>query len=203
MKKYTSTLYFFLSSLLLQAQLPGDSVFNASQIHTIKLYFNQYRWWDSLIAYYPLDQKMLASMEFDGVWYDSVGAQLKGNSSFNNQSKKKPFKIDLNEYVSGQTLNGLKKFNLNNGFKDPTFMREKLTLDFCKRHGIAAPRCTYANLYLNDTLWGLYTFIEQVDKTFLETVFDDDDGNLFKGDPQGSLQWFGPADSSYYNRYEL
>ena len=190
-------------TLSVHAQNPGDSVFNSPQIHTIKLYFNQFHWWDSLIANYPLDQKMLASMEFDGVWFDSVGAQLKGNSSYNNPSKKKPFKIDLNEYVNGQSLDGLKKFNLNNGFKDPTFMREKLTLDFCKRHGLAAPRCTYANLYLNDTLWGLYTFIEQVDKTFLKTIFDDDDGNLFKGDPQGSLQWFGAADSSYYNRYEL
>ncbi len=142
-------------------------------------------------------------MEIDGMWFDSVGAQFKGNSSYNNNSKKKPFKIDMNEYVSGQDIDGLKKFNLNNGFKDPTFMREKMTLDFCRRHGLSAPRCTYANLYLNDSLWGLYTFIEQVDKTFLETQFSDDDGNLFKGDPNGSLQWYGPMDSSYYNRYEL
>jgi spore coat protein CotH len=200
---------FFFSSVLLLASIcghgqdPGDAIFNSPQIHTIKLYFSQTGWWDSLVANYPLDQKMLASMEFDGVWYDSVGAQFKGNSSFNNMSQKKPFKIDVNEYVSGQDVDGLKKFNLNNGFKDPTFMREKMTLDFCRRHGLAAPRCTYANLYLNDTLWGLYTFIEQVDKTFLGTHFSDNDGNLFKGDPQGSLQWFGSMDTNYFHRYEL
>ena len=56
---------------------------------------------------------------------------------------------------AGDGEEGLKKFNLNNGFKDPTFLREKMTLDFCRRHGITAPRCTYANLYRNDTLWGL------------------------------------------------
>jgi len=185
------------------SQNPGDSVFNSPQIHTVKLYFDQTHWWDSLIAYYPLDQKLLASLEFDGVWFDSVGAQVKGNSSFNNMSQKKSLKVDMNEYVSGQDLDGLKKFNLNNGFKDPTFVREKMTLDFCRRHGLPSPRCTYANVYLNDTLWGLYTFIEQIDKTFLGTNFNDNDGNLFKGDPQGSLQWYGAMDSSYYHRYEL
>ena len=199
---------FFLFAFILtfqdaECQDPGDSIFYSPQIHTIKLYFSQSHWWDSLVANYPLDKKMLASMEFDGLWFDSVGAQFKGNSSYNNMSLKKPFKIDMNEYVSGQKIDGLKKFNLNNGFKDPTFMREKMTLDFCRRHGLTAPRCTYANLYLNDTLWGLYTFVEQIDKTFLDARFSDNDGNLFKGDPMGSLQWFGPIDTSYYHRYEL
>lgn len=58
---------------------------------------------------------------------------MKGNSSFNNPSTKKPFKVDLNEYVSGQDYDGIKKFNLNNGFKDPTMLSEKLTLDFFER----------------------------------------------------------------------
>src|SRR6187402_568215 len=84
------------------SQNPGDSLFNSPQIHTIKLYFNQTHWWDSLVGYYPLDKKLLAGMEFDGIWFDSVGAQLKGNSSYNNMSQKKSFKVDMNEYVSGQ-----------------------------------------------------------------------------------------------------
>ena len=204
MKKFFPLIGFvFAISLSARSQNPGDTIFSSPQIHTVKLYFNQSHWWDSLVANYPLDKKMLASMSFDGVWFDSVGAQFKGNSSYNNMSQKKPFKIEMNDYVSGQDLDGMKKFNLNNGFKDPTFMREKMTLDFCRRHGLAAPRCTYANLYLNDTLWGLYTFIEQIDKTYLNSAFNDNDGNLFKGDPQGSLQWYGSQDTSYYHRYEI
>jgi len=202
-KLFYHAIFLLLFVQFTSAQNPGDTIFNSPQIHTVKLYFSQSHWWDSLVAYYPLDKKMLASMEVDGLWFDSVGAQFKGNSSYNNMSQKKPFKVDLNEFVSGQDIDGLKKFNLNNGFKDPTFLREKMTLDFCRRHGIPAPRCTYANLYLNDTLWGLYTFIEQVDKTYLGINFNDNDGNLFKGDPMGSLQWYGPADTSYFHRYEL
>ena len=158
----------------------GDSLFYSPTIHTVKLYFSQPGWWDSLVYYKPLDIKMLANVEIDGNYIDSIGVQFKGNSSYNGPGVKKPFKIDFNEYVSGQNYDGLKTINLNNNFNDPTLLREKIFLDFCLAAGIPAPRCTYANLYLNDTLWGLYSLVEQVNKTFLEDRYFNDAGNLFK-----------------------
>jgi spore coat protein CotH len=181
----------------------GDSIFNSSQIHTVKFYFSQAKWYDSLIAYKPLDKKMKGNVMIDGKMYSSVGVQFKGNSSFNNASKKKSWKIDFNEFDSTQECNKENTLNLNNGFKDPTMLREKIALDFCVRNGIAAPRCTYANIYVNDTLWGLYTIVEQIDKTFLKHWYHDNDGNLFKGDPSGSLQWYGSSVASYNTKYEL
>ncbi len=181
----------------------GDSIFNTSLIHTIKFYFSQAKWYDSLIAYKPLDKKMKGNVMVDGVMYNNVGVQFKGNSSFNNPSKKKSWKVDFNEYDTLQECNKEKTINLNNGFKDPTMMREKVALDFCIRNGIAAPRCTYTNVYVNDTLWGFYTIVEQIDKTFLKHWYPDNNGNLFKGDPSGSLQWYGSAVSSYNTKYEL
>jgi len=192
-----------LTSYIAFSQSSGDSIFNTSQIHTIKFYFSQAKWYDSLVAYKPLDKKMMGNVQIDGVMYDSVGVQFKGNSSFNNPSKKKSWKIDFNEYDTLQECNGEKTLNLNNGFKDPTFMREKVALDFCVRNGIPAPRCTYANVLVNDTLWGFYTLVEQADKTFLKHWFADNDGNLFKGDPNGTLQWVNSLPSSYYTKYEL
>ncbi|GIV27412.1 MAG: hypothetical protein KatS3mg027_1226 [Bacteroidia bacterium] len=187
----------------LWAQNPGDNLFLSPTVHTVKIYFSQPGWYDSLIAYKPLDIKMLGNVEIDGYYIDSVGIQFKGNSSFNVPGKKKSWKIDFNEFVSGQKFDGLKAINLNNGFKDPTFLREKITLDFCQKNGIPAPRCSYANVYVNDTLWGFYMMVEQVDKTFLKNWFPENEGNLFKGDPQGSLQWYGSSPSSYYPKYEL
>ncbi|MBK7910818.1 MAG: CotH kinase family protein [Bacteroidetes bacterium] len=31
-------------------------------------------------------------------------------------------------------------------------------LDFLVSHDIAAPRCSYARVFVNGTYWGLYTF---------------------------------------------
>ena len=204
--KYISTIFLFAIALFVQSaysQAAGDSIFNTSTIHTIKFYFSQAKWYDSLVTYKPLDKKMKGNVMIDGKTYNNVGVQFKGNSSFNNPGKKKSWKIDFNEYDSTLECNKEKTLNLNNGFKDPTMMREKITLDFCIRNGIAAPRCTYANVYVNDTLWGFYTIVEQVDKTFLKHWYADNNGNLFKGDPSGSLQWYGSTVSSYNTKYEL
>ena len=135
------------------SQNNGDSLFNSSKIHTIKFYFTQLGWYDSLIAYKPLDKKMLGDVEIDGRYINSVGVQFKGNSSFNAPGIKKPWKIDFNEYVSAQKYDGLKTINLNNAMKDPSFMREKIFDDFSNAVGIEAPRATYANVYVNNSLW--------------------------------------------------
>lgn len=197
-------IFFFLSKTSI-AQTQGDIFFGQAVVHDVYMTFPQANYWDSLVAYKPIDQYLKADVTIDGVLTTNVGIKFKGNSSYSNPSTKKPFKIDMNEYVSGQNVDGLKKFNLNNGFKDPSFMREKIALDFYNEHGLAAPRCAYTRVYINGTYWGLYMFVEEANKTFL----DDDDrfgnkqGNFFKGDPTGDLKWLGATPSSYYSKYEL
>ncbi|MBL7882564.1 MAG: CotH kinase family protein, partial [Bacteroidia bacterium] len=186
------------------SQNEGDNIFSAAQIHDVYMTFTQPNYWDSLTNYYTIDKYLRGNIVFNGTAYNNVGIKFKGNSSYSNPSEKKSFKVDMNEFVSGQNVDGLKKFNLNNGFKDPTFLREKLMLDFCKEHGLAAPRCSYSRVYINGVYWGLYTFIEEVDNgNFLKAHYNNKQGNMFKGDPSGDLKWYGSSHSSYYTKYEL
>jgi spore coat protein H len=192
-----------LSLLSFSQNTKGDVFFGSATIHTINLNFAQTGYWDSLVANYTADVYMSCNMIIDGTPLNTSGVKFKGNSSYNNPSQKKSFKLDFNEYVNGQNYDGLKKLNLNNGFKDPTFLREKLMLDFLNRAGIAAPRCTYAKVYINNTYWGLYMAVEEIDKIFLDDEFFDDKGNLFKGDPNGDLKWLGSSVNTYTAKYEL
>ncbi|GAB4132548.1 MAG: hypothetical protein Fur0041_03940 [Bacteroidia bacterium] len=201
---------FFAGLLLLitvesgaQIHNDGDSIWTVNYIHDIYLNFPQTGYWDTLMNNHNADIYTKCQLIFDGRTINDIGAKFKGNSSFNNQSNKKPFKIDLNEFVAGQDYDGIKKFNLNNCFKDPTFLREKLALDFCNSHGIDAPRCNFARLYINNTYWGLYTIVEDVNNKFLTQHYGNNNGNLFKGDPSGDLKWLGATPSLYYNKYEL
>lgn len=187
----------------LKAQTEGDVFFSQAIVHDVYMTFPQANYWDSLVAYKPLEQYLKADVVIDGVSYPNVGIKFKGNSSYTGPGNKKPFKIDLNEYVSGQDLDGLKKFNLNNGFKDPSFMREKIALDFYNRQGLAAPRCAYTRVYLNGTYWGLYMFVEEANKTFLDDRLGNKQGNFFKGDPSGDLKYLGTAAGPYQTKYEL
>ncbi len=199
----------FFFSLALLVSLPnlraahGDSIWDLPIIHDIYFTFQQVSYWDSLVASHTTGLYIVADMTFDGVALPSVGVRLKGNSSFNNPGQKKSMKVDLNEFVQGQDYDGIKKFNLNNLFKDPTFMREKLTMDYMNRHGMHSPRCTYARVYYNNVYWGLYTLVEEVNSKFLDQHYNYDEGNLFKGDPSGDLRWWGTTVSSYNTRYEL
>jgi hypothetical protein len=181
----------------------GDSIWETPIIHDIYFTFSQVGYFDSLLETHTTGNYLQCDMTFDGVVLPSVGLRFKGNSSFNGAGQKKSMKVDLNEFVAGQDYDGIKKFNLNNLFKDPTFIREKLTLDYMRRCGMHAPRCTYARVYYNNVYWGLYTVIEDVNGKFLNQHFGNKDGNLFKGDPHGDLRWFGSSVSSYTPHYEL
>ncbi len=202
MKKALFTLLVALSCQTSKAS-DGDSIWGANFIHDIYFNFQQTTYWDTLVSNYAVDAYTSCEMIFDGTVLPSTGVRFKGNSSYNNASQKKSFKVDVNEFVASQDYDGIKKFNLNNGFKDPTFIREKLTLDYMNRHGIHAPRCTYARVYLNNVYWGLYLIVEDVNSKFLSQHFGNNNGNLFKGDPSGDLRWYGSTFSSYTSHYEL
>lgn len=181
----------------------GDAFFGDPKIHDIYFNFTQTGYWDSLKNNYIADVYMSCNLVIDGTNLPTCGVKFKGNSSYNNPSLKKSFKIDFDGYISTQDLDGLNKLNLNNCFKDPSFLREKTTLDLLNAAGYPAPRCTYARLYINGAYWGLYTAVEEINKDFLKDRFSDKKGNLFKGDPNGDLRWLGASPSLYYTKYEL
>jgi spore coat protein CotH len=210
------TLVFLAPQRRALAQNPGDSIFAGTRVYTIRLEFKQQRFIDSLMYYHDLgtEQYMMANMTIDGTPYDSVGVRFKGNSSYTYPGTKKSMKIDFGEYRSDLKWDGVKGVHLNNGWGDPSFLREKMYLDFCRDAGIHAPRANYARVIVNDTLFGLYTIIETVDKRFLKNHYGNSGGDLFKavdnfipGGPNQTIlsdfTWYGAMDTNYTARYEM
>ena len=210
----------FLSILSFQVhgQDEGDDLFNTTQVISVNISFYTDDFWDVLVDEYETDQDyLIANVELVDVLgtttLDSVGVRLKGNSSYSHPGNKKSFKLDFNRFTAddGQNYHGVKKLNFSNGFKDPSFMREKSFLDVCQQAGVLAPRANYADVYMNGTHWGFYTVIEQIDDQFLDRFIENDDGNLFKaGDNFGfgsdngaDLVFYGNSQSDYEDRYEL
>ena len=218
LQKYYTLLFSLAIMNTAYAQIDGDNIFSTPQIIDIQLTFSQTGYWDSLVTNYATATYMKADLTLTdntGTYtFNDVGVRLKGNSSYSHPNDKKSFKIDFNEYISGQNYDGLKKLNLSNCFKDPTLMREKVFFDVCRSAGVPAPRANFANVTFNGALKGFYTVVEQIDDQFLDWRILDDDGNLFKagdnfgGGPTGGgnpadLMYYGTAQSSYTARYEL
>ena len=204
MKKIILVILLIAASQLTLKAGNGDSIFNMQYVHTLHITFPYPAFYDSLLNTNTTDQYLNVAIDFNGELFSDIGIKVKGNSSFTNPSQKKSFKLDFNVFIPGQDIHGLKKLNFNNLFKDPSFMREKLANDFLIDHDIPAPRTTYCNVYMNGQLWGLYAILEEVDDEFCKDWFDNNDGNLFKGDPHGDLKWKGSATQSLYEtEYEL
>ncbi len=183
-------------------------LFDGDAVHTVNLQFEQADWWDQLVYNYETydDPPYLeASCDIGPYSLSSIGVRLKGNSSYNGYyGLKKSFKLDIDEYISDQEIDGLDKLNLNNCFLDPSFVREKATYELCESMGMAYSRTNYAAVYINGSYWGLYLMVEQQDQEFIESRWGTgENGNLWKGEPFGSLEYLGPNESDYYNNYEL
>ncbi|MFE8070822.1 CotH kinase family protein [Marinobacteraceae bacterium S3BR75-40.1] len=158
--------------------------------------------WRALLDAPTEEAYFSADVTYLGVTTENIGFRTKGNSSLSHvaqsDSERYSFKVDSNEYVDGQKVLGMKKFNLNNNFKDPSYLRETLAYEMLRDLGVPAPRTAYVNLYINGELYGLYTLVEQVDGEFVERNFTDPEGDLYKPDGTGSdLVWIDDNFASY------
>lgn len=184
-------------------------LFDGDSVHEIQLTFDQPDYWTQLTDNFEnYDDPPYIEATFDwGATHMIIGVRFKGNSSYwGYYGDKKSFKLDIDEFVPGQEIDGLDKLNLNNCYLDPSFVREKTTYELCDYLGMATCRTNYAALYINGTYWGLYLIVEQQDQEFIESRWGaGEDGNLWKcgDDGTSTLEWLGSSESSYYANYEL
>ncbi len=157
----------------------ADDVFNADTLGDLKLVLHSSDWQklkDNFQdnTYYPAD------FVWGGITVRNVGIRSRGLGS---RSPIKPgLRVDFDRYSSGQRFVDLKSLVLDNLVQDPSMMKEVLSMRLFSRLGLPAPREAFVRLYVNNTLVGLYTVVESIDKRFLERVFSQDNGNLFEYD---------------------
>ncbi|MCD6588564.1 MAG: CotH kinase family protein [Candidatus Fermentibacteraceae bacterium] len=202
-----SALIAFLVVFICNAGLiPEDHpFFQEAAVHEVHIQFDQDDFWDVLEANYASEMYLEAEFWCDDFSLETVGVRFKGGSSYTtNPTLKKSFKIDFDVFVEDQNIEGIYKINLNCNYNDPSFVREAAAYEICRASDIPCPRTSFAALYINDTYWGLYTLVEQFDKHFIEERFgESEDGNLWKGDNHGTLEFAGWNPEDYYGDYEL
>ena len=130
-------------------------------------------------------------------WY-KVGIRYKGNSSLRSSYqrglKKLPLKLDFDQFedtypvIHNQRFYGFKQLSLKNNFEDKSFMREKVASDVFSKFGLVSPKTAFYRVYIDfgegEIYFGLYTIVEEVDDSVIETMYDGSNGNLYK--PEGA-----------------
>jgi spore coat protein CotH len=151
----------------------------------IRLQFTQSNWDEILDSLYLLgeDFRLGADCTIDGIAYDKVGVRYKGFSSYSSSRNKNPLNIDLDYAFSEQAHQGFHKVKLSNVIQDPSFVREVLSYEVARKY-MPASKANYANVYINDTLIGLYTNVEAVNGKFLDEHFGASNTTFVKGNPE-------------------
>jgi spore coat protein CotH len=180
--------HFILFVLAVLVQFSGfsqNSFYAVDSLREIRIYFYDSDWDHQLDSLYVQgdNERILADLIIDGSSYDSVGVRYKGFSSVSVNRVKNPFNIKLDYVIDGQDHNGVDKLKLSNVYQDPSFIREVLTYEIAANY-LPSAKANYANLYVNDTLWGLYTNVQAVNKDFLNDHFGNKYNPFFKCNPE-------------------
>ena len=157
------------------AQVP--EFFDSGTLHDVRLYVNS-RDLQELRARYLDDFYVPADFEWRGIRVRNVGVRVRGLAT---RSAIKPgLRIDFNRYVAGQAFFGMAALVLDNALKDPSLIRERVSMAFIERMGQPAPREAFGRLYINGAYEGLYSLVEVVDSAFLRRELGDGLGYLFE-----------------------
>jgi len=143
-----------------------------------------------------------ATIDFNGETWEHIGIRYKGNSSLKSSwssgNHKLPFKLDFDQFedeypeTEDQRFYGFKQLSFASNFSDPSYLRELVAADIFRDAGVPAAQTAFYAVYIDSgdgaAYYGLYTAVEVVDDTVIETQFNDDSGNVYK--PSGTAATF-------------
>lgn len=161
--------------------------------------------WEQMLASAAEEKFVTATVVINGDAYQSVRIRPKGNSSLrsvaSSTSDRYSFKINFNDIIKTQTMAGLTQLNLNNGFSDPSYMREYLSYQIFEEMGVAVPAFSYAAVNVNGEYFGLYLAVESILEPYLERNFGDITGDLYKS--TGNTLKYNGSDPADYSGLEV
>jgi spore coat protein CotH len=142
------------------------------------------------------------TLTFNGKRWTRVGFRLKGNSSLTGAWRagnyKLPFRLHFDRFedqypeVANQRLYGFRELSMSPGYNDQSLIREKLATDVFRAAGIPSARTAFTRVFIDfgsgRRYVGVYTMVEVIDDTMVETQFGDATGNVYK--PVANLRTF-------------
>ncbi len=167
-----------------KAQERKDAGFYATDtIQQIRLHFAQDNWQyllDSLRM--NGDGMLLADLDVNGQKYEYVGVRFRKSKAFQPESKRNGLYIKLDYINKTQNIQGHSHIVLSDALRDPSMVREVLGFEIARQY-MPAPEANYAQVYINDGLYGLFVNVEALDEGFLNKHYGSADGPFFSARP--------------------
>jgi spore coat protein CotH len=187
----------------------GDAkLYDPAVLRTIFLEFENKDWEQEMQDFHGTDVDVAATMMVDGKRYPNVGVHFRGMSSYMGvgMGSKRSLGVNMDMADSKQRLLGYKNLNLLNCNGDGSQLSTVLYSHIARQH-IPAPKANVVKVVINGESWGLYTNVQQFDKTFLEENYRSAKGTRWKvrGSPggRGGFEYFGDDPAAYKRVFEI
>lgn len=154
------------------------------------------------------------TVTYNDIQRSQVWVRFKWNSSLRSSrtswNNKLPFKLDFDEFeddypeLKNQRFYWFKQLSLKNNYLDPSLIREKVASDIFRDAWIPSAHTALYELYVDygdsPIYYGVYTLVEEVDDTVIETQFTSGEWNLYKPDGVAATfaQW--SFDAEWYDK---
>jgi spore coat protein H len=184
-----------------QSSVDYQNVFRSDNVNRVDVALTQGNW-DAMWVDPAAELEVPADAIIFGEVVPNIGLSMRGKGSLSSAGQKKAWQFDINDNDPNQEFHNMKELVFNNGHKDPSLLRERLTYSLL--HSAGVPASNYASVELwfkvgaaAPEFWGVYLMLERVDKKFIENRFFDEDGNLYKCEAGADLTWKGPDIAAY------
>ena len=170
-----------------------DALFPADRVGEVRITMSDDDW--ARMRSDPLAKRYaVADFSLDGEELRNVAVRPKGSSSLQAVADlgipQFGLTVDFNLLNVARNFRGLRKIDLNTGFKYHLLLRARLESELFAEMGVPAPRTAFAEVWVNGDRLGVYALVEHIDRTFLRGHFDSGDGNLYKpSGTAGRLDW--------------
>ena len=157
--------------------LTTDTFFDDKVLHEIRITMDLADW-ETMRANYLDSTYYQMTFQYREIEVSNVGVKLRGTASRNPVKPNLHVKFDKN--VSDQTFLGMTEMELKAQVQDASMLKEILSMKLFQRAGIPVPREAQTRLYVNGEYKGVYTMIESVNNDFLDRVYGNHRGYLYK-----------------------
>ncbi len=155
-----------------------------------------------------------STVTFNGETWGSVGFRYSGNSTLQQSwragTNKISFRLDFDEFededpaIKDQRFYGFKQISFKSNAMDSSYIREKVVADMFRDFGVVSSQTAFYEVYLDygegPQYFGLYTAVEIVDDTVIQTQFSDDSGNVYKPDGSSAAFVEGTFDEASFEK---
>jgi spore coat protein CotH len=188
-------------------------VFDDTVVHEITIEMDEDDYDKMIETYEEVSEKdyFHADITIDGVLIEDVGIRLKGSlidqfiRAFNQEDvgvgDNPPFLIRFDEFIEGQTYQGLTEIALRTS-SDDSLLNEQVAFYIHEQMGEIVPETSYGYVEVTTQDPAMYVICEYLDDSYLESNFGDIDGILYKAVDFAGFEYVGDDPAMYIDVFE-